>query len=141
MEGKGRRERVNRSYLLAVGGAEIEAVGSLFVAELLLLEFHDLHHGLVHRLQHVGQRVLFVPGVLGAVVGEVGHEQRGGVFGVGAAQDIAVGVEAEQVGHVAADVGEVGDGAVVHEDVAAEDERVAVHLRHDATAGGTDVRE
>ena len=132
---------ITETYLFAVGGAEIETVGSLFVAQLLLLELHDLHHGLVHRLQHLGQGVLFVPGVLGAVVGEVCHEQRSGVFGVRTAQNIAIGIKTEQVRHIPTDIGEVGDGAVVHEDVAAKDERVAVYLRHDATASGTNVCE
>lgn len=39
------------------------------------------------------------------------------------------------------DVRETGDGAVVHEDVAAEDEGVAVDLCDDTTACGTDVGE
>ena len=108
---------------------------------MLLLEFHDLNQGLVHRRQHLGQRVLFIPGILVAVISEIRQHQRSRVFGVGAAEDIAVGVEAEEVGHVATDIGEIGDGAVVHEDVAAEDERVAVDLRHDAAAGGADVGE
>ena len=45
------------------------------------------------------------------------------------------------VRHVAADAREVGDSAVVHEDVAAEDEGVAIHLRDDAAAGRPDVSE
>ena len=114
--------------------------------------FLDMHGGLereknarktptVHRFKHVGQRVFFFPGVLVAMVCEICHEQRGSVLGVRTAQNIAVSIEAEQVGHIPTDIGEVGDGAVVHEDVPAEDERVAVDLRHDATASRTDVRE
>ena len=58
---------------------------------------------------------------------------------VRAAEDVGVGVVAELVGHVAADVGEVGYGAVVHKGVAAKDKRVAVDLSHDAAARGADV--
>lgn len=63
------------------------------------------------------------------------------MLGVGAAQDVAVRIVAQQVRHVAADVVEVGDGAVVHEDVAVEDEGVAVDLGHDAATGRADVGE
>ena len=52
--GGGDREKGLTTYLLAVRGAEIETVGSLFITQLLLLKFHDLHQGLVHRLQHLG---------------------------------------------------------------------------------------
>lgn len=58
---------------------------------------------------------------------------------VGTAQDITVGIIAQEVGHVAANPGKVRDGAIVHKDVAAENERVAVNLRDDAAAGRADV--
>lgn len=63
------------------------------------------------------------------------------MLGIGRAEYIAVRVEGEQVGEVAANSGEVGDDAVVHEDVAAEDEGVGVDLRDDAAGGGANVRE
>ena len=125
--------------LLAVGGTEVETVGGGFAAELLLLKFHDLYDGLVHRVQHRFDWVFFLPSILCATVGKIGDVQGGGVLGVSATQDIAVGVETEQVCHVAADIEEVGDGAVVHEDVAAEDERVTVGLVHNAATGCSDV--
>ena len=75
------------------------------------------------------------------MVGQVRDVERRRVFGVRTAKDIAIGIEAKQVGHIATDIGEIGNGAVVHEDVAAEDEGMAVHLRHDAAAGGPDVGE
>jgi hypothetical protein len=61
------------------------------------------------------------------------------VLRVGGSEDVAVGVEGEEVCQVAADGGEVGDDAVVHEDVAAEDEGVRVYLCHDAAAACADV--
>jgi hypothetical protein len=61
------------------------------------------------------------------------------VLRVGGSEDVAVGVEGEEVRHVAADGREVGDDTVMHEDVAAEDEGVRVYLCHDAAAAGTDV--
>ena len=75
------------------------------------------------------------------MVGQVRDVERRRVFGVRTAKDIAICIEAKQVGHVAPNIGEIGNGAVVHEDVAAEDERMAVYLRHDAAAGGADVGE
>ena len=72
---------------------------------------------------------------------EVGHVQGSGVLGISAAQDVAVGIETKQVGHVAADLGEIGDGAVVHEDMTAEDKRVAIDLCHDAATSRADVGE
>ena len=58
------------------------------------------------------------------MVGQIGDVERCGVLRVGGAEDVAVGVEGKEVSQVAADGGEVGDHAVVHEDVAAEDEGV-----------------
>lgn len=128
-------------HLVAVGGAEIETVGRGLVAQMLLLEFHDLHQGFVHRAYHLVQWVRFLPCVLRAVVGQVGDVQSSGVLGVSAAKDIAVSVEAEQIGHVTTDPGEIRDGAVMHKDMAAEDEGVAVDLRHDTATGRADVGE
>ena len=131
--------KADGNELVAIRGAEVEAVGRFFVAKGLLLKFHDCDDGFDHRFVHLFEGVCFLPGVLGAAVGEVGDVEGRGVLGVGAAEDVAVGVVAEEIGHVAADVGEVRDGAVVHEGVAAEDEGVAVDLSDDAAAGGADV--
>ena len=97
----------NSDEAFSVRGAEVEAVGGGFVAEVFALEFHDLDDGFVHRGEHFRDRVFFFPGGFGARVGEVCHVEGGGVFGVGAAEDVDVGVIAEQVGHIAADGGEV----------------------------------
>ena len=128
-------------HLLAVRGAEIETVGGLSVAQVLLLEFHDLHNGLVEGLEHVGDGILLFPRILLPALCKIGDVQSGGVLRVGATQHVAVGVVAEQIGHVAADVVEVGDGAVVHEDVASKDKGMRVHLSHDAARCGADVGE
>ena len=63
------------------------------------------------------------------------------MLAVGGAEDVAVGVEGHEVGRFAADGGEVGNDAVVHEDVAAEDEGVGVYLGDGAAAAGADVCE
>lgn len=60
-------------HLLAVGGAEVEAVGRGLVAQVFLLELHDLHDGFVHRAQHLGDGILLRPRVFGAVLGQVGN--------------------------------------------------------------------
>jgi hypothetical protein len=63
------------------------------------------------------------------------------MFRIGTAEDVAVGVIGDEGGHVAPDLGEVRDHAVVHEDVSAENEGVRVHLRDDATAARAYVGE
>ena len=133
--------KADGDHLLAVRGAQIETVGRGLLAQLLLLELHDLYDGLLHRIQHVRDRILFLPRIFGALVSEVGHVQGRRMLRVRAAQNVGVGVETEQVGHIAADAGEIGDGTVMHEDVATEDEGVAVDLCHDATTGCADMGE
>ena len=130
--------KADGDHLLAVRGAQIETVGCGLLAQLLLLELHDLDDGLLHRIQHFRDWILFLPRIFGALVSEVGHVQGRRVLRIRAAQNIGVGVETEQVGHVAADAGEIGDGTIMHEDMAAEDEGVAVDFRHDATTGCAD---
>ena len=61
------------------------------------------------------------------------------MLGIGAAEDIAKCVIAQQGCHIAPDRRKVGDDAVVHEDVAAEYEGVAVDLGHYTSTGCTDV--
>ena len=90
---------------------------------------------------HLLERVLFLPGVFGAAVGEVGDVEGRSMLGVGAAKNVDIGIVAEEVGHVTTNIGEVGDGAVVHEGMAAKDERVAVDLGDDAATCGTNVGE
>lgn len=75
------------------------------------------------------------------MVGQVRHVQRRSVFRVRGAEDVAVCVEGQEVAQVAANSSEIRDDAVVHEDMAAEDERVGVYLRNDAAAAGADVGE
>jgi hypothetical protein len=58
---------------------------------------------------------------------------------VGRAEDVAIGVEGKQICHVTADGREVGDDAVVHEDVSAEHKWVRVYLCYDAAAACADV--
>lgn len=72
-------------HLMAVRGAEIETVGRGLVAQMLLLKFHDLHKGFVHRTYHLTEWVRFLPCILCAVVGQVGDVQSSGVLRVGAA--------------------------------------------------------
>lgn len=126
-------------HLLAVGDAEVETVGRGLVAQLFPLKLHDLDDCLVHRTHHLVDWVFFLPSTLCAVVGEIGYVQSGGVLGIGTTEHIAIGIVTEEIGHVPADLGEIGDGTVVHEDMTAENKGVAVHLGHDAAAGGTDM--
>jgi hypothetical protein len=63
------------------------------------------------------------------------------VLRVSRPQNVAVCVEADKGGHVAADLGEVGDDTIVHKDVAAEDEGVRVYLCDDASAAGANMCE
>ena len=73
---------------------------------------------------------------------EVGEEERGEELRVGGAHNAAVGVGADLDGEAALDVVKVGDDAVVHEGVAAEDEGVVVDLGDGGAArGGADVGE
>ena len=133
--------KANRNELLAVRSAEVKAIGRRLIAERLLLQAHDREHGLDHGLVHLGEGILLFPRVSLAATGQIGDVERRGVLGVGAAQHVGVGVVAEQVRHVAADVRKVGDGAIVHKGVPAKDEGVAVDLRDDAAARRADVRE
>ena len=129
----------DRDHFLAVGGAEVEAVGRLFVAQLLLLQVHDLDDGVRHGVQHVLQGIFFLPRVFGSLARQIGDVQRRRMLGVGAAQHVAVSIVGHEVRHIAADIREVGDGAIVHEDVAAKDKGVAVHLCDDAATRSTDM--
>ena len=72
-------------HFLTVRGAEIQAVGGFLVAEGFLLEFHDLDYGFIHCAVHGRNGILFLPGILRAVVREVGYVHRGSVLGVGTA--------------------------------------------------------
>lgn len=63
------------------------------------------------------------------------------MFSISRTEDVAVGVEGEEGGEIASNGGEVGDDAVVHEDVAAEDEGMRVYLCDDASAAGPDMGE
>lgn len=125
--------------LCAVGGTEVKRVGGVGGAEFLVLELEDLHDGLLHSGEHSFERVRLLPGGFVAVIGQVGDVERCGMLRVGGTKDVAVGVEREEVGQVTSDGGEVGDHAVVHEDMAAEDEGMRVHLSHNATAACSDV--
>ena len=75
------------------------------------------------------------------MVGEVGNIHGSGVLGVSAAEDVAVGIVAEQIRHCSADDREIRDRAVVHEDVTAKDKRVAVDLRNNAAASRSNMGE
>ena len=55
------------------------------------------------------------------------------------AEDVNIGVIAKFVGHIPANIGEVGYGAVVHKGVAAKDKGVAIDWSYDASARGADV--
>lgn len=61
------------------------------------------------------------------------------MLGVCGAKHVTVCVVREKVGQVAPDGREVGDDAVVHEDMAAEDEGMRVHLRDNASAACPDM--
>lgn len=131
--------KANGYHFLPVRRAEVERVGGSRIAGFDLLQLENLDHGFLHGGEHLGKAVGGLPRLLGAVVREVRHVQGGGVLAVGGAEDVAVGVEGHEVGHFAADGGEVGDDAVVHEDVAPEDEGVGVYLCDGAAAAGSDV--
>lgn len=128
-------------HLGTICGAEVERIRRVGCAQLLVLEEQNLGDSFAHRGVHVLQWVLLLPAVLAAVVGQVRHVERGSVLGVRGAENIAVGVEGHKVSHIAADGGEVRNDAVMHEDVAPEDERVRVDGCDDAAAGSADVGE
>ena len=131
----------DREHLRSVGNAEVEGIGGVSFTQCAFLQSEDLNDGFLHGFEHLFERIGFLPGFFADAVGQVGHVEGGGVFRVCAAEYVAVGVEGEEGGHFAADRREVRDDAVVHEDVAAEDEGVAVYLRYDGAACRADVSE
>lgn len=63
------------------------------------------------------------------------------MLAVGGTLDVRVAVVVELLDEGAADADEVGDGAVVHDCVPAEDERVVVHAGDGGCGCGSDVCE
>lgn len=128
-----------------VGDADVEVVGDGVVAQRLLLQVDDRVGRVLQRVEHLGRRVLLLPGLLADAVpgarSQVGHVQRGEGLGVCAAADVGVGLCGHEAGHLARDGVVGGDVAVVHDGVAAEDEGVDVDLCEQAGGGGADVRE
>ena len=69
------------------------------------------------------------------------HVQSGEVLAVGGTFDVRVAVVVELLDEGPADADEVGDGAVVHNCVPAEDERVVVHAGDGGCGCGSDMCE
>lgn len=137
--------QAERDELRAVGHAHVQTVGlHVLGAQHRLLQGDDLPVRRDQGVAHLARRVLPFPGFFPTAggCGQICHVQRGQVLRVGGAMDVLVRGLGEQLEQWAADVGEVGDDAVVHEGVAAEDERVVVDRGDRRGArGGADVGE
>ena len=120
---------------------DVQAVRGRLRAELALLQLHDRLHRFHQRGLHLRDGVLRFPRGRALAAGEEGHVERGEVLGVGGALDGAVGGVVHELAHVAGDFDVVLEEAVVHEDVAAEGERVVVHGDDGGGGGGPDVGE
>lgn len=129
----------NGKHLFPVCRAEVETVRGGLFAQLFLLKLHDLDYGLFHRTEHLRNGIRLLPSVFSASLGEIGDIKRGRVLGIGASENVAVCIVTEHVGHIASNVCEIRDGAVVHKDMAAKDEGVAVDLGDDAATSRPDV--
>lgn len=131
-------------HLRAVGAADVQRAGlDILLAQHLLLQLDDGVEGVDDGGQHLGRRVLALPAArAGAdVLGQVRHVEGGQVLRVGGAVDVLVGRLLEQAQQGPADVGKVRDHAIVHDRVAAEDERVVVDGRHRRARRRADVRK
>ncbi len=118
-----------------------------------MLQFDDgverRDQGVAHFAGRVGAFPAFDVAVRGSmaahgfvgILGQIRHVQCRQVFRVRGAVDVLVRGFLNQWEHGAADVGEVGDQAVVHDGVAAEGEGVIVDRGHGRARGGADVCE
>lgn len=131
-------------HLAAVGTADIEGTGlHVLSPEDFLLQVNDGVESGDEGIQHLDGGVLSLPTVRAAASRfcQVRHVQCGEVLRVGGALDVLIGRLFNQVEHGPADVGEVGDQAVVHDGVAAKHERMVVDGGDRRARGGADVRE
>ena len=124
-----------------VSDGDIQAVRGGLGAELAFLQLHHRLHGLHQGRFHLCDRVPRLPGGGAPPGGEEGHVQGGEVLRVGRALEITVGGVVHAGAHVARDVHVVLEEAVVHEDMAAEGERVIVHRDHGGGGGCANVGE
>lgn len=116
-----------RDQLGAVGDTDIQTVGlDILGAQRGLLQLDDGAVGGEQGVAHLLDRVLALPRLAAGRARQVRHVQGGEVFGVGGAVDVFEGRLGQQVEQRAADVGEAGNDAVVHQGVAAKHERVVV---------------
>lgn len=131
-------------HLAAVSAADVQRAGlHVLRAKGLLLQVDNGLEGGDQGSQHLLRLVGPLPALRTAAhaLRQERHVQGGQVLRVGGAVDVLVRGLLHEAEHGPADVAEVGDDAVVHEDVPAKDERVVVDRRHRRRRRGPDVRK
>ena len=123
---RGMVTETDREELGAIGCAEVERIGCVGCAEFVVLQLQYLHDRLVHSRKHLVQWVFNLPRFLRPGASEIRHVECCRVLRVGRTEDVAVSIEGEKIGKIAANRREIRYHTVVHEDMAAKHERVRV---------------